>query len=48
MNAQIIRRNQMNEIIKKIEDAQLKESVCDFRVGDRVNLYGITDTEIRM
>ena len=24
----------MNDIIKKIEDAQLKESVADFNVGD--------------
>ena len=31
----------MNEIIKKIEDAQLKESVCDFRVGDTVKVYAI-------
>ena len=31
----------MNEIIKKIEDQQLKESVCDFRVGDTVKVYAI-------
>ena len=31
----------MNEIIKKIEDAQLKESVCDCRVGDTVKVYAI-------
>lgn len=29
----------MNEIIKKIEDAQLKESVAEFRVGDTVKVY---------
>ena len=29
----------MNEIIKKIEDAQLKESVADFKVGDTVKVY---------
>ena len=29
----------MNEIIKKIEDAQLKESVDDFRIGDTVRVY---------
>ena len=28
----------MNEIIKKIEDAQLKE-VADFKVGDTIKLY---------
>lgn len=28
----------MNDIIKKIEDAQLKESVADFRVGDTVRV----------
>ncbi len=31
----------MNEIIKKIEDAQLKENVADFRVGDTVRVYAI-------
>ena len=31
----------MNEIIKKIEDAQLKESVAEFSVGDTVKVYGI-------
>ena len=31
----------MNEIIKKIEDQQLKETVCDFRVGDTVKVYAI-------
>ena len=30
----------MNEIIKKIEDAQLKENVTEFRVGDTVRVHG--------
>ena len=30
----------MNEIIKKIEDAQLKESVPEFHVGDTVRVPG--------
>ena len=29
----------MNDIIKAIEDAQLKAEVADFRVGDTVNVY---------
>ena len=29
----------MNEIIKKIEDAQLKEEVSKFNVGDTVKVY---------
>ena len=29
----------MNEIIKKIEDEQLKESVPEFHVGDTVRVY---------
>jgi len=29
----------MNEIIKKIEDAQLKSNVDDFRVGDTVRVH---------
>ncbi len=29
----------MNEIIKSIEAAQLKESVADFKVGDTVKVY---------
>jgi len=29
----------MNEIIKKIEDAQLKENVTEFRVGDTVRVH---------
>ena len=38
----------MNDIIKKIEDAQLKESVADFNVGDtvRVSANCITYIEI--
>lgn len=31
----------MNEIIKKIEDAQLKENITEFRVGDTVRVYAI-------
>ena len=30
----------MNDIIKKIEDAQLKAEVPEFRVGDTVRVYG--------
>ena len=30
----------MNEIIKSIEDAQLKEKVPQFHVGDTVRVYG--------
>ena len=30
----------MNDIIKKIEDEQLKENVGDFEVGDTVKVYG--------
>ena len=30
----------MNAIIKEIEDAQLKESVPQFNVGDTVKVYG--------
>ena len=29
----------MNEIIKKIEEAQLKETVDDFKVGDTVRVH---------
>lgn len=29
----------MNDIIKSIEDAQLKESVAEFNVGDTVKVY---------
>jgi large subunit ribosomal protein L19 len=35
-----IRRNTMNEIIKNIEAAQLKEEVPQFNVGDTVKVYG--------
>lgn len=34
------RRNIMNEIIKKIEDAQLRE-VADFNVGDTVRVHAM-------
>lgn len=30
----------MNEIIREIETAQLKENVGDFRAGDTVKVYG--------
>ena len=30
----------MNEIIKKIEDAQLKDGITDFRVGDTIRVHG--------
>jgi len=30
---------QMNDIIKAIEDAQLKSDITDFRVGDTVKVY---------
>lgn len=30
----------MNQIIKEIEDAQLKENVPQFNVGDTVKVYG--------
>ena len=29
----------MNEIIKKIEEAQLRENVCEFKVGDTVRVH---------
>ena len=29
----------MNDIIKAIEDAQLKSDITDFRVGDTVKVY---------
>ncbi len=29
----------MNDIIKAIEDAQLKEEITDFRIGDTVKVY---------
>lgn len=31
---------EMNDIIKKIEDAQLKAEAPEFRVGDTVKVYG--------
>ena len=34
-----IRRNKMNDIIKNIEAAQLKESVAEFNVGDTVKVF---------
>jgi large subunit ribosomal protein L19 len=30
----------MNDIIKKIEEAQLKNDIVDFRVGDTIKVYG--------
>ena len=30
----------MNEIIRKIEEEQLKTDVTDFRVGDTIKVYG--------
>ena len=30
----------MNEIIKKIEEAQLKDNITEFRVGDTVRVHG--------
>lgn len=30
----------MNDIIKNIEDAQLKSEITEFRVGDTVKVYG--------
>ena len=30
----------MNNIIKEIEDAQLKENITEFRVGDTVRVHG--------
>ena len=32
--------NTMNEIIKEIEQEQLKESVSEFAIGDTVKVYG--------
>lgn len=29
----------MNDIIKKIEDAQIKAEIADFRVGDTIKVY---------
>ena len=30
----------MNEVIKKIEEAQLKSDITEFRVGDTVRVHG--------
>ena len=30
----------MNEIIRKIEEAQLKENIAEFRVGDTIRVHG--------
>lgn len=38
--SKLLRRQTMNEIIKEIEQAQLKESVDKFNVGDTVKVYG--------
>ena len=35
-----LRRDKMNDIIKKIEEAQLKSDIADFRVGDTIKVYG--------
>jgi len=35
----LIRRKEMNDIIKKIEEAQLKEQIDDFNVGDTVRVH---------
>jgi large subunit ribosomal protein L19 len=37
-NIRILRRSHMNEIIKNIEDAQLKANVDQFNVGDTVRV----------
>jgi large subunit ribosomal protein L19 len=37
-NIRILRRSHMNEIIKNIEDAQLKANVDQFNVGDTVKV----------
>ncbi len=39
-NIHIIRRKEMNEIIKAIEDEQLKAEVPAFEVGDTVKVHG--------
>lgn len=38
-NIQIIQEEQMNDIIKAIENEQLKENVTEFHVGDTVKVY---------
>jgi len=35
----LFKEESMNDIIKKIEDEQLKENVGNFRVGDTVRVY---------
>ena len=39
-NIQLIGGSTMNEIIKNIEAAQLKDTVAEFAVGDTVKVYG--------
>ena len=39
MNVRINRRKEMNDIIKEIEQEQLKDSVSDFAIGDTVKVY---------
>lgn len=38
-NIQIIKEEQMNDIIKAIENEQLKENVTEFHVGDTVKVH---------
>ena len=38
-NIQIIKEEQMNDIIKAIENEQLKENVTEFHVGDTVRVH---------
>ena len=40
MNILIMKEIIMNDIIRKIEEAQLKSSVDEFRVGDTVRVHG--------
>ncbi len=39
-NVAIRRDRKINEIIKKIEEEQMKENAPEFRVGDTVKVYG--------
>ena len=39
VNGHLIKEEEMNEIIKKIEAAQLKESVAAFNIGDTVRVH---------
>ena len=39
VNGHLMKEEKMNEIIKKIEAAQLKESVADFNIGDTVRVH---------